>query len=161
MQNDCKTMLGKLILIMMLLCISVSAEIIKSGDYNFRFNVNRPHVIEGNELKTFDGWVVITPTAENATDPDDVPYIGGVGRSFDINRDPQSGLYFCTPHPGKYYITSSLNLTDTIDFLKSLKVEKAKTYALPYPTPAETFTLSKKEAVKRAEKDIEPLNFSM
>lgn len=74
-------MLGKLVLIMMLLCVAVSAENVIVGNYDVAFNITEPHVcvvstyhpidpsglIESNiikpalEIKTFNGSVYILP----------------------------------------------------------------------------------------------------
>ena len=110
-------MLGKLALIMMLLCVAASAtDIIYSGIYKFTFDLPQPM------------YGMIFEEAANNLTVKGIPYIGWMnvnGMQADIYKT-HTDAYICVPQSRDYYIGSTMNLTDTIDFLKSLKVEKVK-----------------------------------
>jgi hypothetical protein len=167
-------MLGKLILIMMLLCVAASAETIIVGNYSIDFDFNKTHIVEDlgqntTAVKTFDGYIAFIPGHLDIDIPENAGLIGhlyidgtkGEMGEFYSYKDGKHIDYVL--NCAHWYAFSTMSLQDTLDFLQFMKSNpaKAKTYALPYPTLAETFTLSKKEAIARSQKDLAPLNFSM
>ncbi|MGA9097974.1 MAG: hypothetical protein WB392_03485 [Methanotrichaceae archaeon] len=110
------------------------------GGYNFTFEMNRPHEVSGATVKTFDGFIFLGIT-NNATQAGFTPekFIGYtmVGKNIALlyktgygylDNSGYSALFSTTlPPRGPHNIAvlSTLNLTDTIDFLRSLKIEPA------------------------------------
>jgi hypothetical protein len=111
-----------IITLMVLLLMSVSsAETIQFGNYTATFDMKRPHIIDGNIIRTYYGTFIF---GENKT-YDKLQYVG------DVQLENQSGYLFIND---KNYligvlntavdIESTMNLTSTLDFLKTLKIAK-------------------------------------
>ena len=118
-------MLGKLIIALMLLASVSSAETIQFGNYTATFNMSQPHIIDKQahaaEIKTFDGKIELLEGGKKSYD---ARFIGMVNEySMSIFSDVG---YVLDNRKGDYFIFSTLNLTSTIDFIKTVKVEKIK-----------------------------------
>lgn len=126
-------MLGKLVLVMMLLCVAVSAETLTIGNYSISFDYNRQHEIRNNDtLQTFDGVVMFwnSYNESRVMGGTDGTYIGETYYNnnicmISISKN-QKYYNINTIDNNDVFMTSTMNLTDTIDFLKTLKIEKAK-----------------------------------
>ena len=131
-------MLGKLVLIMMLLCVAVSAENVLVGNYSIEFNYTDPHnisIIDTNTtvIKTFDGFIMFSPmhsTARQAEQALDRDFLATDLGSMRVQNNyhtvyKYNGLYAVVPDDG-LLVQSNFDLTRLSDFLHSLKIEKAK-----------------------------------
>jgi hypothetical protein len=131
------------IMLMLIGIASVSAETFQFKNYTISFNMSQPHVVEGSIIKTYDGQVIFF----NQTVRFDNGFDGYVGKYKDYTliyyTDPIEYLllskafaYIVLKDPSGYMdvaglqIISTMNLTNTIEFIDTLKIEKAKEKAM-------------------------------
>jgi hypothetical protein len=115
--------------LLLLIAIS-SAESIYLGDYNFTFNMSQSHVVDNNTIRTYygdatleviRGWGVYLPK--------ETIHIGDVAsqnKTFDMLLLGNKYIGLAGYHDTNSTITleSTMNLTDTVEFLKNLKIER-------------------------------------
>jgi hypothetical protein len=110
------------LVVMLLIGSATAAETLQAEGYNFIFEMNKPHQIENNQIKTFDGGITFNNLPISAYIND--PRIGEVmGEPISYGVWLSHGLYVAVPLPGNFTVISSMNLGDTVDFLKGLKIE--------------------------------------
>ena len=114
------------ILAMLAMLSVASAEKVQFGNYTATFNMKQPHLVQNDTIKTFDGSVLFTNTNASKILGKYVGYVGGVPHSYGIFVS--DCYYYNIAYLGfsDIEIISRMNLTDTVDFLKSLKIEKTK-----------------------------------
>lgn len=123
------------VLAMLVLLSVASAETIQFGNYMAIFDMRQPHIIQDNALKTYDGKAEFF----NDTRPL-IGYFVGDYKGYSLYYSDKLDIYRILPKNDNltmYLIMqdrtidttgvvmeSSMNLTDTIDFLNTLKIEK-------------------------------------
>ncbi|MFB3766363.1 MAG: hypothetical protein ACE14P_14105 [Methanotrichaceae archaeon] len=130
-------MLGKLVVILVVLISLGSAETIQVDGYNFTFEMNKNHIIDNDTIRTYYGFV--NPVVVNGSGVylrKEYVFIGTTNSRNEIfqiyerggeDSDPQFFAIDASLFPNSTIcVHSTMNLTDTIDFLKTLKVEKIK-----------------------------------
>ena len=112
------------------LIATTSAETIQFGNYTATFNMSQPYVIDNSSIRTFFGAIFLHRISDGFVT--DMYYIGDIkfsdGNYGKINKLNNLQYVATIPTPDMS-IVSSMNLTSTIDFLKTLKIEKK---AMPY-----------------------------
>lgn len=114
----------KLLVALWLIVAIGSAETITAGNYSFTFDMNRPHVIEGNAVKSYDGEIIFNVVDDPG--PSSAILIGTVNSLIGpLFVGIIDNHYISAKRFGNDVVDveSNMNLTDTIDFLKNLKVE--------------------------------------
>ncbi len=114
-------MLEKLVVILLLLISSAMAESIRVGSYSFTFDMKIPHQIDYNTIKTRDGQITIY---DNVPVRWDGVHAGNVGNDYYLTK--YNDWYTARPlsFDASYSIESNMDLTDIVEFLETLKVEK-------------------------------------
>ena len=124
-----------IVLLVMLLIAVTSAETIPFSGYNWTFDIGKQHSVDGGIIRTCNGSLsfIAPPTGVNFGD---AKYIGSV-KSLNIIFN----LYYLAPDDYMAFdsnsvvadgtrlgigVESTMNLTDTKDFMKTLKVERIK-----------------------------------
>ena len=123
------------VIVLAVLMIGIaSAETIKFGNYTAEFDMKQPHIIEGTTIKTYDGkvsfyngtfellGVVIGDYKKNIISYDqttDLCHIFPIELSSEGAHLTSGKLLV-----GGVQILSSMNLTNTIEFLDTLKIKK-------------------------------------
>ncbi len=124
-----------IILLAILLTTATSAETVSFVGYNWTFDINRQHSIDEGTIRTNFGsiYFIAPPMSASFDDSRYMRSIKSLDRIYDI--------YYLAPNDyialdsyaaianGKRLgigIESSMNLTDIVDFLKTLKVQRAK-----------------------------------
>jgi hypothetical protein len=127
--NMMKYSIVEIILIVALIA-TTSAETIQFGNYTATFNMSQPHIIDNSSIRTFYGSIFLHRISEGFVT--DMYYIGDIkfsdrkyGKIYKLN----TLQYVATIPTPDMSIISSMNLTSTIDFLKTLKIEKK---AIPF-----------------------------
>jgi hypothetical protein len=120
--------------ILALLMSVASAETIQFGNYTATFDMKEPHIIVNNTIRTYYGFIYLiqgiklstTDLAPIIAQDHEVGVLNFDRESYDLYVDDEMA-YLVLPHNWlDTYIISSINLTNTLDFLKSLKIEKTK-----------------------------------
>ncbi|MGD0953748.1 MAG: hypothetical protein ABR985_15395 [Methanotrichaceae archaeon] len=121
------------ILVVLALISIASAESINVGNYTATFDMKQPHIIDNNSvIRTYYGAVTFFPNRLipdiPLEEPTTVPLKNSIatfylGHKNDylacaLIKDDSKNLYY------PIVIDSTLNLTSTLDFLKSLKITK-------------------------------------
>ena len=126
--NMIKYSIVGMILIVALIA-TTSAETIQFGNYTATFDMSQPHIIDNSSIRTFYGAIYLHRIGDGFPD---MYYIGDIkfsdgkyGKIYKLNNYQ----YVATIPTPDMSIISSMNLTSTIDFLKTLKIEKK---AMPY-----------------------------
>ncbi len=114
-------MLEKLVVILLLLISSAMAESITVGNYSFTFDMTSPYQIDYNTIKTPYGQITIYDGRPIRWDE---VHVGNVGNKYYLTK--YNDWYTARPlsFDASYSIESNMNLTDIVEFLKTLKVEK-------------------------------------
>lgn len=120
------------VLAMLVLLSVASAETIQFGNYTANFDMEQPHIIINNTIRTYFGYVYLI----QGTKPSMI-YLAPViaqqhevgtlnfGRaSYDLYVSDEVDYLVLPQNWLDTYIISSMNLTNTVDFLKTLKIEK-------------------------------------
>jgi hypothetical protein len=102
-----------------------SAETIQFGNYTANFEMLQPHIISEGKIKTYDGW--IKAIEYNNVNVDKSIRIGelnisGSSATLRLFEDHSGYQTILKKYP--IFILSTMNLTSTLDFLKTLKIEK-------------------------------------
>lgn len=112
------------------LIATTSAETIQFGNYTATFNMSQPLIIDNSSIRTFYGAISLHRIGDGFVT--DMYYIGDIkfldgkyGKIYKLNNYQ----YVATIPTPDMSIISSMNLTSTIDFLKTLKIEKK---AMPF-----------------------------
>ncbi|MHC1686947.1 MAG: hypothetical protein AB9879_04480 [Methanothrix sp.] len=122
LQKRSANMMRKLALIMMLLIAVASAETVTMGNHTLAFNMDTPYIVQNNTINTIDGEIIFSDVRVNVGGT----YMGYVqqnNKTYIVNI--YEYYYLIIPIGDDYTLTSNMNLTDTVDFLKSLTVDKA------------------------------------
>jgi hypothetical protein len=116
-----------LVLLTAMLIGTISAEPIKFGNYTATFAMTQTHIIGDEKIKTFDGWVAIHEYKSLYTDTS-VPIseinVSGNPATLGFFKDRSGYQAVLNNYP--IIVISTMNLTSTMDFLKSLKITKNK-----------------------------------
>ena len=120
-------------ILLVALIATASAETIQFGNYTATFEMNQSHIIDHNAIKTYDGKIFFNNGTFELLGIVIGDYKGNV-----ISYDQNTDFFYIFPakftgtllSESKVYvlgvqILSSMNLTNTIDFLKTLKIDKA------------------------------------
>ena len=113
-----------IIVLTTLVFLSVAtAETIKFGNYTATFDMKQPHIIDSNSVRTFYGWIHFY---EPHSMPD-IPFQSIGTASFNnhttkVFLEPSDTIYLIADD--SILLESAMNLTSTLDFLKTLKIEK-------------------------------------
>jgi hypothetical protein len=120
------------VLVILVLLGIASAETIQFGNYTATFDMKQPHINDNSNssdrfrILTLQGIIVIymnTTSASLGVYPvDDSIMISGNKYSVGIIEKGGSYLFYNQ----NSFISSRMNLTSTLDFLKTLKIEKTK-----------------------------------
>jgi hypothetical protein len=130
-------MLGKLILIMMLLCVAASAETIVVGNYTIDFNFNKTHIVEDlgqntTAIKTFDGYIAFLP---GHLDIDSPKNAGLIGYLYVNGTKDEMGEFYSHKDGSKtdyvlncahWCALSTMSLQETLDFIQLMKSNPTK-----------------------------------
>jgi hypothetical protein len=113
------------VLVILALLSVASAETIQFGNYTATFDMKQTHVIDSNSIRTFYGWVHFYEQ------PKSMPNITfqSIGMASFNNHTTKvflesSDIYLIADDG--ILLESAMNLTSTLDFLKTLKIEKTK-----------------------------------
>ena len=101
-----------------------SAETIQFGNYTATFDMKQPHIIDHNAVRTFYGTVMFLAPSEE-TPLNSVPIIDNVyvnGQQMDFGSCLNG--WYLIPFQNEYQVFSQMNLTSTLDFLMTLKIQK-------------------------------------
>jgi hypothetical protein len=121
-----------LILVMLLIFGSASAENVIAGKYNVSFDYNRPHEIISNNttdifiMKTFDGYITIYINQNDTFSPKKAEYEllyvdGNIGKLY---YDSGNGFVFINDEGLPITITGNIPFYGASDFLRSFHIEK-------------------------------------
>jgi hypothetical protein len=129
-----------IILMLIVMCSTASAETMTVGNYSIGFDLSEPHVIthppyvpSAIQIKTFNGSALtyeMTPEGIASLYSDGYTNLGNMTVSghpcqmwFDAKYSPQSMLVFYN-----LYIQSNLPFAETANFFESLKIKKTTNY---------------------------------
>jgi hypothetical protein len=116
-------MLRNLVLIIVLLSIAASAETTTMKNHTLTFEMKKPYIIQNNRINTNDGSIIFSEVRVNVGGTY-VGYVQSDNWTYLVNT--MEHYYLIYPINGDYSMTSNMNLTNTIDFLRSLDVEEDK-----------------------------------
>lgn len=124
-----------IVIIAMLLIPTVLSESTEWMDYKWSFDMQKPHIMDGNSvIRTYYGQIdfYLIGKAGEMSLSDSIGSVETKNGTFYIFR-LGCGTYDAYPlftrysdEPVNPAAVSTMNLTDTIDFLKTLKVEPIK-----------------------------------
>lgn len=119
----------KIMIILAILALMgmASAETIQFGNYTANFDMKQPHIIDGNTIRTYYGYIIISKF-DTPIDRTSSHYIGDLQESnnyaFYHYIQTQPSCYAAILTNMNEAVISTMNLTSTLDFLKTLKIEK-------------------------------------
>ena len=100
-----------------------SAETLKFGNFTANFDMKQPHIIDANSIRTYYGWIHF-----NEDDKvNEIQFIGQIklNNSTTCLYVEKSGNYLVSANQA-VNVRSTMNLSSTIDFFKTLKIERIK-----------------------------------
>ena len=113
----------------------MASETVNVGNYSFTFNVTVPHQIHGDVIKTFDGAVYLRDWSfSNISGFDTVDKTSSLMIGAMYKGTAGAGYIYAVENVPIYFemvfndieIQSHLNLTQSVDFFRDLKITRIK-----------------------------------